>query len=409
MVRAVFFVAASTYASPATTLPSVTRTGAGVPVLLLGGLGVIHRPLTGGDRFRHVDEVVDLFAQLDTDDSLVEFEDVWLPVAWLADQNPPERSHPHFHHFAGRGRVGVHSVPRRLDRRRLLVHLRTIAQRWLRSWGRSGGDITDTQPRVETVRSADGTEIGLHIIGSGPPLVIVHGAWNWAEHWLGVAEALADAHACLVMDRRARGTSGDGVDYSFDREIEDVAAVLDTAGPDVSLLGHSSGAIYALETARRVGVGRLILYEPPLRWAERGDPAGLVDRVSGHVDAGRLEEAARVFFSEEGRLPDEALQFLRSRPEWDSMVALAPTCVREWEAILDAGISVDRYRELSIPTLLLAGSENLDHPSMATDPLAATLPDVRTAVLDGHGHMANRTDPTLVAEKVRGFLAATAS
>lgn len=110
MVRAVFFVAASTYASPATILPSVTRTGAGVPVLLLGGLGVIHRPLTGGDRFRHVDEVVDLFAQLDTDDSLVEFEDVWLPVAWLADQNPPERSHPHFHHFAGRGPRGSAST-----------------------------------------------------------------------------------------------------------------------------------------------------------------------------------------------------------------------------------------------------------------------------------------------------------
>ena len=91
MVRAVFFVAAITDASPAQVLPSATRPGATVPVLLLGGLGVIHRPLTGGDRFRHVDEVVELFAQLDTDESLIEFEDVWLPVAWLVTQRPPER------------------------------------------------------------------------------------------------------------------------------------------------------------------------------------------------------------------------------------------------------------------------------------------------------------------------------
>ena len=91
MVRAVFFVAAITDASPATVLPSATRTAAGVPVLLLGGLGVIHRPLTGGDQFGHVDDVVELFAQLDTDASLIEFEDVWLPVAWLAARHAPER------------------------------------------------------------------------------------------------------------------------------------------------------------------------------------------------------------------------------------------------------------------------------------------------------------------------------
>ena len=267
----------------------------------------------------------------------------------------------------------------------------------------------DTHSRVQTVRSADGTKIGFAAVGSGPPLVLVHGAWNWAEHWVGVAEALSDAHACLVMDRRGRGSSGDGVDYSLDRELEDIAAVLNAAGPGASLLGHSSGAIYALETSRRIPVGRLILYEPPLRWAERGDPAGLVDRIRVLVDEGRFEEAATLFFSEEGRLPREALAFLRSRPEWHSMVALAPVCVREWEAILGAGLSVDRYRDLSMPTLLLAGSENLDHPSMATEALAATLPDVRTAVLDGHGHMANRTDPALAAEEVRRFLATTAS
>lgn len=91
MVRAVFFVVALTDASPATVWPSATRPGVTVPVLLLGGLGVIHRPLTGGDRFGHVDEVVELFTQLDTDESLIEFEDVWLPVAWLAAEHAPAR------------------------------------------------------------------------------------------------------------------------------------------------------------------------------------------------------------------------------------------------------------------------------------------------------------------------------
>ena len=264
--------------------------------------------------------------------------------------------------------------------------------------------------RIEhIVVSSDGTQIGVVTVGSGRPLVLVHGAWNWREHWQPVADELAGSHACWGMNRRGRGGSGDGVNYAFDREIEDVAAVIEAAGSDAGLLGHSSGAIYALETARRSEVEGLILYEPPLRWAERGDPADIVDRIRALLEDGKAEEAAELFFAEEGRLDDEGLQFLKMLPEWEPMVTLAPVCVREWDAILDAGLSVDQYRELSTPTLLLAGSENLDHPSMATDTLAATLPDVRTVVLDGHGHRAHLTDPTLVADEVRTFLAETAA
>ena len=235
---------------------------------------------------------------------------------------------------------------------------------------------------------------------------MVHGAWNWHVHWQGVAEELAEDHTCWVMDRRARGISGDGDDYSFDREIEDVAAVLDAAGPDASLIGHSSGAIYTLETARRVGVERLIAYEPPLLWAERGDPADMVDRTRTLVDAGKAEEATELFFREEGRLDEDELAHLKTLPVWEPMVALAPICIREWDAILAAGLTVDRYEEMSTPTLLLAGSENLDHPGMATEELSATLPDVRTTVLDGHAHEAHLTAPALVADEVRSFLGA---
>lgn len=265
----------------------------------------------------------------------------------------------------------------------------------------------DTNRQERIVLSSDDTPIGVVTVGAGPPLVFVHGAWNWGEHWLDVANALADTHACSVMDRRARARSGDGDDYSFDREVEDIVAVLESAGPDAGLIGHSSGAIYALETARRFPVERLVVYEPPLRWAERGDPADLVDRIRVLVDDDDFKAAAQLFFREEGRLSDEGLAFLETLPVWESMVALAPICVREWDAILGADLSVARYRDLSTPTLLLAGSENLDHPSMATQQLSATLPDVRTRVLEGHAHTAHRTDPTLVADAMRGFLTET--
>lgn len=262
-----------------------------------------------------------------------------------------------------------------------------------------------TSPTEHTVRSSDGTEIGAIKVGSGPPLVFVHGAWNWREQWMGVAEQLAESRACWVMDRRGRGSSGDSDQYSFDREIEDVSAVLDEAGHDAGLVGHSSGAIYALETAHRRHVDRLVLYEPPLRWAEEGDPQNMVDSVRTRVDDGQPEEAAEMFFKEEGRLSEEDLATLKTLPVWEPMVELAPVCVREWDAILEAGLSVERYRDMATPTLLFAGGDNLDHPGMATESLSVTLPDVRTSVLEGHRHRAHLTDPALVANEVRDFLA----
>ena len=60
---------------------------------------------------------------------------------------------------------------------------------------------------------------------------------------------------------------------------------------------------------------------------------------------------------------------------------------------------------MKVPTLLLAGSENLDHPSMATKQLGAALPNTRTVVLEGFRHDAHLLDPALVASEVRAFLA----
>lgn len=261
-----------------------------------------------------------------------------------------------------------------------------------------------TSPTEHTIRSSDGTEIGAIEVGSGRPVVFVHGAWNWHGHWMRVAEHIADSHTCWVMDRRGRGSSSDGDDYSFDCEIEDIGAVLDEAGTDAALVGHSSGAIYALETANRQRVESLVLYEPPLRWAEGGHPDEMVERVRTLVDASKPEEAAEMFFREEGRLGEDDLAALKARPVWGRMVGLAPLCVREWDAILDAGLSVDRYQEMSTPTLLFAGGDNLDHAGMATEALSATLPDVRVSVLEGHRHRAHLEDPTLVANEIRAFL-----
>jgi pimeloyl-ACP methyl ester carboxylesterase len=59
--------------------------------------------------------------------------------------------------------------------------------------------------------------------------------------------------------------------------------------------------------------------------------------------------------------------------------------------------------QITTPTLLLIGSESPDwRPEVET--VAAALPDVRVAILDGQTHTADIIAPELVAEQVFAFL-----
>ncbi|MCZ7544560.1 MAG: alpha/beta fold hydrolase [Anaerolineae bacterium] len=117
---------------------------------------------------------------------------------------------------------------------------------------------------MEKVRSQDGTPIAYHRNGEGPPLVLVHGAIASHARWAAITPALAQRYTVYAIDRRGRGESGDAESYAMAREFEDVAAVVDAIGEGVNLLGHSFGALCALEAALLTPhVRRLIAYEPP--------------------------------------------------------------------------------------------------------------------------------------------------
>lgn len=77
-------------------------------------------------------------------------------------------------------------------------------------------------------------------------------------------------------------------------------------------------------------------------------------------------------------------------------------------AIFALNPTVERYRDLSMPTLLLSGTESMNNPSFATADLDGLLRDVRTVTLEGQGHTANESAPELVAGRIADFLRAVA-
>ena len=117
---------------------------------------------------------------------------------------------------------------------------------------------------MDAVTSADGTRIAYEQTGSGRRLVLVHGTGLDRNFWelSGVHAALAEHHTVYAIDGRGRGKSGDADEYDLEREVEDVVEVVESIDETVTLLGHSYGALTALEAALHThNLRGLILYD----------------------------------------------------------------------------------------------------------------------------------------------------
>jgi pimeloyl-ACP methyl ester carboxylesterase len=215
---------------------------------------------------------------------------------------------------------------------------------------------------------------------------------------------LANHFKCFVIDRRGYGRSGNSRNYVIEREYEDIEAVLAAAGKEVSLLGHSYGAICALGAATRTEITHLALYEPPLAVCGSVTGGALGDYRKA-IESGDLDGALALGLNKFAGATSEQIQALRRSALWPKMVALAPSWVREVEAIDQLGPNLNRYRDLLVPTLLLSGTLSPKYPLQdATEALGATLKNVQISRLEGQGHDAHSRAPTLVAERVAAFL-----
>ena len=102
---------------------------------------------------------------------------------------------------------------------------------------------------MTNVVSKDGTRIGIDQSGKGLPVILVSGGSVDRLSNAPLAALLAEHFSVFNYDRRGRGISGDTAPYAIEREIEDIAAVIDAAGGSAFLYGSSSGASLALEAA----------------------------------------------------------------------------------------------------------------------------------------------------------------
>jgi pimeloyl-ACP methyl ester carboxylesterase len=255
-----------------------------------------------------------------------------------------------------------------------------------------------------TVESVDGTLIGFRRLGFGSPIVLVHGSISTGEQWLAVAEQLADAHTVYIMDRRGRGLSADAKEYSLRNEADDIKAVLDLAGKGPALLGHSYGAICALEAVRTgASISSLVLYEPPLPVDAPTAGAALGDYAAA-VEEGNGDKAMRIAAAHFLRISPDETEALAASPLWPGMVELSPTWTRELSEIDLTDVLIQQYVEIDIPTLLLVGEASPAHLVGASRHLGQRMTNVTGHPIPGQNHFAHVMDPVGIAGAIKAFL-----
>jgi pimeloyl-ACP methyl ester carboxylesterase len=259
---------------------------------------------------------------------------------------------------------------------------------------------------METIPSKDGIFIAYQRSGAGPPLILVHGTGGSHVRWASIQPDLEPHFSLYAVDRRGRGESGDAAVYAIEREFEDVAALVEAIGQPVYLLGHSYGGICALEaTLLTQHIRKLVLYEPPIPSpGVQIYPEGAIDRLEALLATNKREEVLMTFMSEVVRMPAHELAQSRASPAWPARVAAAHTLPRELRAHERYRFEPDRFKGLTLPTLLLVGGDSPPRFKMAIDTLNATLPNGQVVVLPGQQHIAMDTAPDLFIREVLAFL-----
>src|ERR1700685_2753001 len=148
-------------------------------------------------------------------------------------------------------------------------------------------------PRI----TSDDADIFYEVLGSGPPVVLLHPFPANHELWKPAAQALVARYRIILPDLRGHGESGVGEGpATMEKHAADIAKVLDHEGiPRASFVGVSIGGYVLFEFWRknRARVGALVLCNTKAQ-------ADTPDARAGRLQAAAyvMERGTELFFKD---------------------------------------------------------------------------------------------------------------
>jgi len=261
------------------------------------------------------------------------------------------------------------------------------------------------------VTSKDGTRIGYSLVGAGPAIILVDGALCWRASGPSgpLAEQLKDRFTVYTYDRRGRGESGDTQPYAVEREVEDLAAVIDAAGGSAAVYAISSGVGLALAAADALGpdrISKMVLYEFPILTddSRHVDPnyAKVMDEL---IAKGDNVGAVRHFMQVGVGVPGFAILMMRLMGVLKKLAPVGPTLAYDTRLVTPywtyRAPPAGTWSNATMPVLDIGGGKSDAWMQNAQIAISKALPNARHETLPGQNHM---VAASAIAPRIKEFL-----
>jgi pimeloyl-ACP methyl ester carboxylesterase len=231
-------------------------------------------------------------------------------------------------------------------------------------------------------------------------VVLVHGAAMDGTVWRYQADALArEGFDPISVDLPGHGGSEGEPSVTIKGYTGWLLAYLSVLGEPAHLVGHSLGALVALETAAArpdlvrsvtlLGVADQMPVNPDLMAAVAADDLSVFPTMGSWI------HARQPVGSSEWTVGETVSVLERSRPG----IAFA-----DLTACNDYPGAAVRAAAVSVPMLLILGDQDVMTKPSAAEPIANAAPDAATIVVEGAGHMPMVERPEIVNEALVEFL-----
>lgn len=244
-------------------------------------------------------------------------------------------------------------------------------------------------------------------LGTGKPLLILHGLFGSADNWFTISKELKDNYKLYLIDQRNHGDSPQSTDWNYDLMVDDLKELIDDEGLEkVYLMGHSMGGKTAMNFALKYPekVEKLIV-------------ADIAPRYYAVHHLSILEGLNALDLSEIQSRKDADDELSKYIPEIGIRQFLLKSLGRDAEGFMwkinlpvitaninEVGKALPEGKSFSGPTLFMAGSNSSYIQQSDLEDIDAFFPSNEIEFIADAGHWLHAEQPDAVVEEIRKFL-----
>ena len=257
------------------------------------------------------------------------------------------------------------------------------------------------------LRSEGAAGLSCHVTGKGPLMVLIHGVGLRSDAWGGLLPMLEGHFRCVAVDMPGHGQSRPASSDASDLATYTarIAAFLEPFGRPAAVVGHSMGAMIALDLAIRrpelvtsvVALNAIFQRDEAARDAVTAraaslsdhavaDPAAPLDRWFGTSPTGPVREAR-----------DACEGWLKNCDPKGYAAAYRVFAAHD-------GPDPDDLARLHCPALFITGEDEPNSTPAMSRQMAELAPQGQAHVIPGAAHMAPMTHSAQIARIMRDAL-----